>query len=47
MGLGEFVFLFSSIVALILIGFLYGYEYGREDKEREMSESEAEDGTNK
>jgi hypothetical protein len=44
MGLGEFVFLFSSIVAIFLIGFLYGYEYGREDKEREMAESEADNG---
>ena len=40
MGLADFVFIFSSIVVLVLIGFLYGYEFGRENKEREMSERE-------
>lgn len=44
MGLADFVFVFSSIVALVLIGFLYGYEFGREDKEREMSEREEDNG---
>lgn len=43
-GIAEYMIFFGSTVILVLTGFIYGYEYGRKEKEREMAESEAEDG---